>query len=772
MSGYRPLYIKGMEQGLIQSRQDFILPDDAYPVLQNAYVWREQIKRKQGFSLLDRLRRKLTAETEPNPDGTATYSNDLLDTYRATEPNAQIEAGTVSFYLDKGLGNETLYQDTNSDGVMFLISGPFTISSGSINYATGIITLNFSSIPGTGIPSEANLNYFPALPAMGLCGREQDATNNESTIAFDTKYAYKYSNGWEEFISGTTWSGTDSDFFWNTNYWVGSGNLKIFWVTNDSGSAGDPIRYTNGTAWVNFAPTIDSVGTKLQQCLAMLPFRGRMVTFNTLEGATLGGSTSFSNRIRWAAIGNPFSDEAVPTVTDVNENAWRDDIRGQGGFLDIPTSQSIIAVGFVRDYLVVYCERSTWQLMYTGRSIAPFQIQKINSELGAESTFSAVQFDTSLVGVGQLGIVECDSTKSVRIDIKIPDLVFQFSNTDSGTKRVHGIRNFQERLAYWTYADKDTADVYPNRRLVYNYENASWAIFTDSLTCFGNFQPDKSARWLDFPSTDPAKSWENQNYPWSNRPALVPLIIAGNQQGFIEYLDSQVTNDMSLFIQAITGATPTATLITSPNHNLADGQVIEISGIPAGTPFATSLNDGIFGIVKASKDTFYIYTYNSQTQLFDLPQADSSASYVGKGVIAIRDNFSVVSKKFNFLDDGQNIQLGYVDVLLASTSKGEITMNVYMDYNNNSPVNTLPENVVPATGNPDSFFNSVVPTVKLNGIEGSKYWQRVHCAARGNFITIEWTLSNAQMNSSAQESRVQIDSCILWRRPAGRNLSY
>ena len=57
---YKPLSVKGNATGLVQNREDFILPDDAYPVLENAYVWRERIKRKQGWQLLGRLSRTFT----------------------------------------------------------------------------------------------------------------------------------------------------------------------------------------------------------------------------------------------------------------------------------------------------------------------------------------------------------------------------------------------------------------------------------------------------------------------------------------------------------------------------------------------------------------------------------------------------------------------------------------------------------------------------------------------------------------------------------------
>lgn len=762
---YQPLYIRGNETGLVQERIEHILPDDAYPILENAFLWRERIKRKQGCKLLGRLRRVMTllpstSDFAAGGAGTATVNVYTVYAFSSVgEPNREIQPGSVVIVIG-GAINQTLTD--NGDGT-FSIAPAGVITNATINYNNGDVALTFNAAVAASASTFTG-NYFPGLPVMGLRSEERNAINSEQLVAFDQIYAYIFgATGFQEFIPGTTWSGNDSDFFWSTNYWVDALNNKLFWVTNFS--ATDPIRYTNGTVWTNFAPILTSTvaGNTLDKCLCILPFRGRLVVFNTFEGGL--ASIQYPQRIRWAAIGSP-----------IVANAWFDDIRGKGGFLDIPTSENIVSVGFVRDNLVIYCERSTWQLRYTGRSIAPFQIEKVNTELGAESTFSAVQFDTSLVGIGDKGIVECDSYKSERIDIKIPDLVFQFNNDANGPSRVHGIRDIQQRLAYWTYPykpDEQPTDFFPNRRLVYNYENDSWAIFVDSFTCFGTYQPQSGARWLDYvrPEID---SWQNQNAPWVNRPSLFPSIIAGNQQGFVEYignnLSGQVKNDITLSITNITGNVTTATRITSPNHNLETNQVIQIILIPAGTPFATSLNTNIFGIVRIDKDNFDLYVYDPLTDTFFTPQLDPTGIYVGGGKIAVLDNFRVVSKRFNFLDQGQTIQLGYIDILMNTTSLGGITLKVYLDYNNNDPSNIVPENEDPVTLLPDTFFNSVVPTSSNGGIDSLKEWHRVFCATRASFITIEWTLSNLQMIGPEQNSDVQIDSQILWMRPAGRQL--
>jgi len=268
------------------------------------------------------------------------------------------------------------------------------------------------------------------------------------------------------------------------------------------------------------------------------------VAFNVTQAGSSGGI--YTNRIRWSAIGIPFTQTYGTNgpmnnvVASFNANAWRDDIRGQGGFLDIPISEDIVSVGFVRDNVVIYCERSTWQLRYTGRTIAPFQIERVNSELGAESTFSTVQFDTSLVGIGDKGVVECDSYSSQRIDVKIPDLVFDFTNANNGNLRVQGIRDFVSRMAYWTYSSSDrpisgTLGIYPDKLLAYNYENDSWGIFDNSFTALGNFQVTSDRTWVNT-----LIPWINCDFPWINEPSGATAIIAGNQQGFVVILANQL----------------------------------------------------------------------------------------------------------------------------------------------------------------------------------------------------------------------------------------
>lgn len=814
-TGYSPLRITGNSTGLVESREEFLLPDDAYPKLRNAYVWRERIKRKKGCLLLGRLQREVAVA------GNLAADTVNLVTLLSLESTATIVPGSVNILG----GDGNTYTDPGLAGVLVGAPG----GSGTINYATSVITI----VGGGAMAITGTIRYYPGLPVMGIRVREVQNSLEDETVFFDQVYAYKFNgttNRFEEFIAGTTWNASNESvsgvsFFWSTNWWVSqllipgtatslftTENRKLFWVTNNTGQHGanaDPPRITDGTTWVDFytdtVPTTNSPWAQigfnevptavfLTNWLAMLPFRGRMVTFNTWEGTTAANSVHYSNRIRWSTIGNPFipyANAVVGPPAIPAKGSWRDDIRGQGGFLDIPTSDDIVSVGFVRDNLVVYCENSTWQLRYTGRSIAPFQIERVNSELGCESTFSAIQFDTSLMGVGDKGIVECDSYKSERIDIKILDFIYEIQRLNNGPKRVHGVRDFINRLAFWTIPLASEYDaqvpkndrIFPNIRLLYNYENDSWAIFEDSFTTIGTFQVQSTRTWL----TKPTLTWLQANFSWiKSRQSGEPFIVAGNQQGYVEYVDRQTTNDVSLYIKDIQANTTLPTVITSPNHNLRTGDVIGIKSIPTGTPY-DNLNGGVYGIILGDNNNadptnkFRLMLYNSVDGQFSIPQVDvPDGDYIGGGQINIRENFSIVSKKFNFLDQGLSIQMGYIDVLMSATESsnpGAISLNVYLDYNDVGPSNTTPNNKIEdgsPFGTPDTFFNSVIPTVQssLSSVGGTKFWQRVYCATRANFLTLEYTFSNAQMASQQQTLDVQIDAQILWIRQAGRLNGY
>ncbi len=733
---YHPIKITNFKEGLIQEREEFTLPNDAFTELRNAYVWRGGIIKKRGANELGRLRRSFTNENIPGGAVASPWTFNIFGTFSLAGNSPDIELGSVFIAI-----GAITFSD-NGDGTF---SSNTALNGGAINYSTGKVTLIHTALVGAA--TTITYSYFPCFPVMGLKTREKSGVNVEDTVAFDTNFSYILGGTtWTEFPSATptTWSGSDFDFFWTTNFWTSSTNVKLFWVTNFVNAIGNDMRFHDGITWNSFAPVISGT-TKLLQARILLPFRGRLIALNTIEGIALGGSAkAYRQRIRWPAIGNP-------TLGD----SYKETIRGKGSFLDIPTSETIISAGFVRDNLVIFCESSTWQLRYTGNTIQPFQIERVNSELGVESTFSGVQFDTSIVGIGDKGIVECDAFQSQRIDDKIIDFVININNLENGTKRVSGIRNFPKKLAYWAFPDQDSSK-FPNKRLVFNYEDQSWAIFDDFITALGVAQPSIGTTWEE------DVTWEEANFNWRQVTSIVPQVIGGNQRGFVFILDSKTTNDASLTISEIKGNNTTPTTITSVNHGFQSGTIIEITGVVSPLEFETTLNDNRFLVSLVDADKFNIFKYNAETRAFNLPQADPSTwRYLGGGRISVVDNFVVKTKKFNFLDEGKRIKIGFVDVLMSTTADGEITMEMLGDYS--------PNILNKETG--DTFFNTTIPTTAVDVSDGSaKTMQRVFCNTRGTFLSIVFTLSNTQMNDSAASSNIRFDGLIIWARPAEKDL--
>ena len=783
--------IVGLTKGLQTNVKPAMLPNQAWSVLENAYTFRERELKREGRLLLGRLRRLLTAQSLGTTTALATSMTfaDILTTLglRATQPQAEIEPGSLVITI--AAPDASSFTD-NGDGT-FAVTGLGVAAGSYVDYVTGMVVLKFSAPLTGGSAISANLNYFPTLPVMGIIQEEQAAINAETTIWFDTVYAYVWNgSGFQEFIPGTTWNGGNSDLFWGFNYRGTLPSDRLLFVTNDVVTAANPIRYTDGSTWTTFAPVIadnppSAAQSKLFQCRILIAYYGRLLALNTWEGTTAGGypgAVNFFNRCR-------FSQYAASPIDQAN--AWRSDVFGRGGFIDAPTNEAITGATFIKNTLVVDFERTTWQLRYVGEYGTPFIWERISADFGSESTFSGVLFDNHRLAVGDKAITAANGGGVDRIDLDIPDQIFQFKNANSGVKRVTGIRDYKRELVFWNYPDAETeaapgvALTYPNKVLLYNYRNQTWAIFRDSITCFGTFQSTTNITWDSLEVL-----WDNEIITWDDpdTQSLFPLIVCGDQQGFVSCYgyDSPATssavnaNDQeTLTIQGISTVgvgSAAKILITSVDHNLQNAETIYITGLmfvdsTLFTPVATNLNNVIYQVLidgTNTKDNFYLLKWDGANYdgNFSYTPVLANSLYIGGGRITLFPKLNILSKDIN-LFQGKSMQtkLSRLDFLFQSVPGGSVTIKLFL----NSSANGSTPGVV---GQNNLVWNSNMSIDALPPYytPGSDYsWFRYYATLSAQYFAIQITYDDNLMNTLATHSQ----DCTLyginaWCRMGGK----
>lgn len=490
------LSITDFRIGFDTYNQPEIAPNDSFPQLDNAQIFRGTLQKRKGYELLGILGVEITNITNANPGAVTTATEHGLTT-----------------------GDQVILVDVL--GMTEVNNVTFTVTvTGLTTFTLGVDTTAFGVYAGGG-----RVNIL--LPVQGLFVR-QTVGFLKDLIAFNPTKAFLFNTATNVFdnISGTTsWTGTNTDFFWALNF-QGS-----FWVTNNV----DPIRYNiSGSTWTNFQPQLDSGGTILTTALMIFAYKDRMVALSTTEGAN-----GFRQRARYSQNGSVYVTAPVPTGFTFNANAWREDIPGRGGFIDAPTDEAIITAGFVRDVLVVVFEFSAWRLRYTGNETLPFVWERLHSQLGAESTYSVVGFDDGILTVGRAGVTITDTNQQRRIDQIIPDQVYEISNVSNAQRRVHGTRDYQRQLVYWTYPSPDSTS-FPDKVLVYNYIENNWATYTQSFTTFGEFRRDDALIWQDA-----TNEWQEEESFWASGDlaAGFPSVVAGDSLGNVWRLDPTFSSD-------------------------------------------------------------------------------------------------------------------------------------------------------------------------------------------------------------------------------------
>lgn len=658
--------IAPINTGLQQDLRPWLIPDDAFQLLQNAYIFRGRIRKRFGSLFMDYnyLHSRLRVNI-----GTTNGAGALAGNVRAIIGDATLPLNVGQAF---SVGNALYTVISSVPGAQ-----PMLATQGA-----GTFDISNSNFSITGAPAATAVFFYPGFPVMGITqyiSQDLAGIDNHPTYAYDTRYAYKFTpgTGWDRSGTGVNpiFHGNTFNYFWSTNWEGVTSNVIALFTTNFNATVpapaatDDPIWVTqDGATWTNFsAVTIfNTGGSFVATSLIILPFKNRLILLNTIE-QTGGVNAQFKNRCRYSHNGSPFATNAWLEPNQTFGGTFADG----AGFVDAATDEAIVSAEFIKDRLIVYFERSTWELAYTANETLPFVWQKLNTELGSQSTFSTVPFDKAVLTIGETGVHACNGSNVERIDIKIPDVIFSFAVDSDFNARTYGIRDYETELVYWAFTSyrEQTTQNFNDSTLIYNYRNNSWAANDDTIMCFGYLEQSPTITWAQT-----QLSWQQAYFPWVMGQQNQRLVLYGNQEGFVLMIEPDVSrNAPSLQITNITIPSVVSGLgyadLEVINHNLQADDFVSVENILDPNNSITPVS-GIYvvdAIIDANNFTILAIDNNN------VPMA---GTYHGGYVSARVSNIQIRSKQWNpYVSEDRNVFLHKIDFAVARTASGEITVD-------------------------------------------------------------------------------------------------
>lgn len=800
--------------GLQNSLKPWLIPDQAFSQLSNSYVFRGRVRKRfgsrwtGGSQFSSRLRINIGTITGGALSGNVRTI--LADAGMPISIGQSFSIGTIVFtvYNPAGGDQQMLRSDNSLSSATYnLTTSDFNITGVALPDGTPIYFYPSFPVMGllTYIQTSVSDEYVIAFDTRYAYTYGPGGWNRIGAVSANNAGA-------------SIWTGDNSQFFWSTTWIAIDGSTKIFFVTNfnipdgiryyngttwsffnfyfsqgasigntdvsgdaagtvpgGSGALGQTFIIGNtlftvvipdgalkvtslnnkaimGTGTFNISTgdytftgakvsskIFFSNGNKIDTARIIVPFKGRLVLLNTVEAGI-----PYPNRARYSQIGSP-----------LDAAAWFDDIPGHGNAIDAATSEAIITAEFVKDRLIVFFERSTWELVYVGNQAYPFVWQQINTELGAESTNSIIPFDKICLGIGNTGVHACNGSNVERIDDKIPNEVFAIHQNGQGVERVYGIRDYYVEMVYWTFPDTEASDTfpYPNRILVFNYKTGTWAFNDDSITAFGYFQPTIGVTWDSTTVTwDDDVSWDSGSVQ-----ALFRQVIAGNQQGYVFICDAEVpTNAPVIQITNITAGT-NVTILTVIQHNFRVEDYIYIQD--------AIWSDSSNGL---NKEIFQVLTV-IDANTFQIDEAPFTGTYMGGGLISRVSQIAISTKEYNFYaQDGRNASVNKVDFMVDATSAGQIQVEFYVSTADVSLLKDSQGNgVLLGTGTLDTF---PYPDIPLEST-ANRLWHPVYFQADGEVIQFQLIFNDAQMRSiPIMQSGFALHAMCIFAQPTSYRL--
>jgi hypothetical protein len=564
-----------------------------------------------------------------------------------------------------------------------------------------------------------------------------------------------------------------------TNTIPGQDGIK--WFDGDP-TNGTGMAPTGLTGWVNFNPPL-SLGNfgfddfspqiyYLAGATAIVPFKDRILFFGPfIQSKSDAAPTQLVDTVIWSWNGTPYYSAPTPNAPSGNPygfdvTAYYVDVTGKGGYLSAGIAQRIATVSTNEDVLIVGFTRKQTRFVYTGNDLSPFLFYSINSELGSISTFSGITLDRGALAIGLYGITLTTQVSCQRIDLEIPDEVFNITNMNNGNLRVNAVRDFFREWVYFSYPYSSSPWRFPTQTFHYNYRDNTWAIFYENYTAHGSFNITTTGlilTWRTVPNTFP--TWADWNEPWNSSAVKVgfPQVCAGNQQGFVMLLDEGTGEGPSGYIVTVTTLNPLALFINSPDHCLMNGDYLQLQNMNG----APELN-GLIGVV-------FIHPNDSDNfEITFLQNHNYAGGYTSGGVFTRLSQPFIQTKQFPiYWEAGRQVRLGVQRYLFDATEAGEVTINIYLSQDPDNAWNAGPILPNESSVNNSLIYSDTISTApEPNNLQtptaASQFqiWHRLNTSLIGDTVQIGITLNDIQMrNYVVATSEIALQGIILETTP-------
>lgn len=543
MSGLTPYLIAELKTGISTYLQPWQRPADAFDPLVNAYVYRGTLNKRNGYITFGNQ----LADDQPVmgimqrvDEGTHAISLVVASTRNLYLYNAGpntftplVTVGGINSIFWKGTATGTITVPTfwpnfaNGPGTIFITDGTTTVSFGAASAGVGTMT------GAGGIFASGSIVYATGVVTLTFNGSTSDTSLSISgTLTTPTSSTGGYFTGNNtNFFNWINWQPTDPVNFVTS--------VSYLYVTNNV----DPVTLFDGTNLSRPIFYVNSAFTDyITKTLDVTVYKNRLLMIRP----TLNSTTNPLNQsIYYSALFNPFN--------------FINDIAGNGGQLTAASGDIIQSAEPLRDAFIVFFSSSTWIFRYTGFDLNPFRWDKINSSKNNSVPYGTFTYDEKVTSLGSTGFIACDGANVDRYDINIIDY-YETKISGQYYGQCYSTRYDNLNQAWMLYVSNGTSNPVvgggapgSDSALIYNFLENSWATYTFSvpMMTLGLFYSQTGATWASM-----TKSWESQDFSWQSysNQKLLPILLIGDVNGNVYWIDNEdaVTDNGNTILPNIT----------------------------------------------------------------------------------------------------------------------------------------------------------------------------------------------------------------------------